>query len=99
MIRADLRRLGQTTKVERSTLNQVRQKIAELRAKSQLSTEAKQYDFDQRLAEIRKAETERKEKKKNKGKAQEEEAKPVEGDQDEMMAMMGFGNFSEATKR
>jgi len=39
--------------VVKSTLNDVRQKIAELRAKTAASAESKQYDFDQRIREIK----------------------------------------------
>lgn len=100
----DLRRLGQTTKVVKSTLNDVRQKIADLRAKSAAAAEAKQYDFEQRIKEIKAAELaskeeqrEAKRRKKEEEKAAEE-AKRTEGVDEDMMKMMGFGGFGGGAK-
>ncbi|GAA5825798.1 hypothetical protein JCM3770_002107, partial [Rhodotorula araucariae] len=100
-----LRRLGQTTKVVKSTLNDVRQKIAELRAKSAAATEAKQYDFEQRIKEIKAAEVasreearEAKKRKKEEERVKAEQEKNAGADKN-MMAMMGFGSFGGATKR
>jgi U4/U6.U5 tri-snRNP component SNU23 len=102
--RPDLRRLGQTTKVVKSTLNDVRQKIADLRAKSAAAAEAKQYDFEQRIKEIKAAEVaskeeqrEAKRRKKEEEKAAEE-AKRTEGVDEDMMKMMGFGGFGGGAK-
>lgn len=52
----DLRQLGQKTQVARSTLDQVRAKIASLREATQQQTSSKQYDCNQRLKEIQAAE-------------------------------------------
>ncbi|GAA5875157.1 hypothetical protein JCM3774_001657 [Rhodotorula dairenensis] len=97
--RTHLRRLGQTTKVAHSTLNDVRLKIAELRAASAASAEKKQYDFEQRIREIKLAEEkdreaarEAKRRKKEDDKKREEEAR-TEGADKDMMALMGFGTF------
>lgn len=96
---ADLRRLGQTTKVSTSTLNDVRLRIAELREKSAAAAEKKQYDFEQRIKEIKLAEAKDKEelraakrKKKEEEKQKAEEERNAGADKD-MMAMMGFGSF------
>lgn len=97
--RTHLRRLGQTTKVAHSTLNDVRLKIAELREKSAASAEKKQYDFEQRIKEIQLAEqkdkeaareAKRRKREEERKKEQEELTKGVDKD---MMAAMGFGAF------
>ena len=49
----DLRRLGQTTKIARSNVEQVRERIAMLREKTREASQAKSYDFQQRIAEIK----------------------------------------------
>lgn len=51
--RTDLKMLGQTTQVGRSTLAQVRAKIASLREQNSQKVTAKNYDFNQRLAAVR----------------------------------------------
>lgn len=124
----DLRRIGQTTKVVKSTLNDVRNKIAELRAKTAASAESKKYDFDARIKEIQAMEIETRKKEKEDRKAKKAEAKkvvagggvkaeadgaPTKGKKgaagpkadvgevqadEEMMKMMGFGNFGASTK-
>lgn len=99
----DLRRLGQTTKVVKSTLNDVRTKIAELRAKTAATTESKQYDFAQRIKDIKEAETKGKEEAREaKRRKKEEETaareKEMGGGDEEMMKMMGFGNFGGGVK-
>ncbi|GAA5826433.1 hypothetical protein JCM11251_002364 [Rhodosporidiobolus azoricus] len=97
--RSHLRRLGQTTKVAKSTLNDVRQKIAELRAKSAAAAQAKQYDFEQRIKEIKAAEAASKEeqreakRRKKEEEKKAEEAKRTEGVDEDMMKTMGFGSF------
>ncbi|GAA5844736.1 hypothetical protein JCM9279_002902 [Rhodotorula babjevae] len=98
--RTHLRRLGQTTKVVKSTLNDVRQKIAELRAKSAASADAKKYDFDQRIKDIKQAElASRDEARETKRRKREEEREQAEKDRtkgadQDMMALMGFGGFA-----
>ncbi|KAJ7594318.1 hypothetical protein C8J56DRAFT_820875 [Mycena floridula] len=101
--RAHLRALGQTTRLERSTLEQVRARIALLREKTKDAVTAKTYDFDQRLAEVKAKETALREEKKAKKKLVKEQARlelvheTVEGD-DEMAKMMGFGGFGSSKK-
>lgn len=102
---ADLRRLGQTTKVKTSTLNDVRLKIAELREKSAAAADKKQYDFEQRIKEIKLAEAKEKEDQREaKRRKKEEERQKAEdelnkGADKDMMAMMGFGTFGGGAKR
>lgn len=88
--------LGQTTRVVKSSLNDVREKIAELRAKTAASTESKQYDFDQRILEIKALEAASKlamkeAKKKKKSLAEEKVNQPED---EEMMKSMGFSGFA-----
>jgi U4/U6.U5 tri-snRNP component SNU23 len=101
----DLRALGQTTRIERSTVEQVRARIAYLREKTKDASNAKSFDFEQRLAEIREkeaaAQAEKKaEKKMQKAKALVELAKDTVVDQegDDMMKMMGFSGFGTSKK-
>ncbi|PPQ89694.1 hypothetical protein CVT25_014095 [Psilocybe cyanescens] len=100
--RAHLRALGQTTKIERSTLAQVQARIAFLREKTKEAASAKAFDFDQRLAEVREKERELREKKKIEKKAEKEKARLAmindnDGDS-EMSALMGFGGFGSTKK-
>ncbi|POY71071.1 hypothetical protein BMF94_5828 [Rhodotorula taiwanensis] len=103
--RNHLRRLGQTTKVKTSTLNDVRLKIAELREKSAAAADKKQYDFEQRIKEIKLAEAKEKEDQREaKRRKKEEERQKAEdelnkGADKDMMAMMGFGTFGGGAKR
>ncbi|GAA5934693.1 U4/U6-U5 snRNP complex subunit SNU23 [Sporobolomyces koalae] len=97
--RSHLRRLGQTTKVKRTTLDDVRQKISELRARTAQASEKKAYDFAQRIREIKAEEIkEREEMKEAKRRKKEqdklEERKQLEQGVDQgMMDMMGFAGF------
>jgi U4/U6.U5 tri-snRNP component SNU23 len=105
--RTDLRALGQTTRIERSTVEQVRDKIASLRAQTKEASQAKAFDFDKRLAEIRDKELAAREEKKAAKKAERERARlelaqgaaamQVDGDGD-MMNMMGFSGFGSTKK-
>ncbi|KAL1704906.1 hypothetical protein EV121DRAFT_204718 [Schizophyllum commune] len=101
--RAHLRTLGQTTNIERSSLEQVRRRIAFLREQTRAASTQKQYDFDQRLAEIKaKQQAEREEKKKAKQQAKEAARMQLieesGGPDDEMAKMMGFGGFGSTKK-
>ncbi|THH01141.1 hypothetical protein EW026_g1501 [Hermanssonia centrifuga] len=103
--RAHLRALGQTTRIERSTVEQVRARIAYLREKTKEASNAKSFDFEQRLAEVRAKEDAIREEKKALKKAEKERARVelvkdtamVQGDND-MMQMMGFGGFGTSKK-
>ena len=102
----DLRQIGQTTKVERSTIEQVRARIALLREKTKDAANAKTYDFEQRLAEIKAKETELRVSKKEQRKAakeavlraqlekEAEKDETTKAEEDDMMQMMGFSGFS-----
>lgn len=103
----DLRAIGQTTRLERSTVEQVRAKIASLRAQTKEASQAKAFDFDKRLTEIRNKELAEREEKKAAKKAQREKARlelaqgaaamQVDGDND-MVDMMGFSGFGSTKK-
>ncbi|KAH8828541.1 hypothetical protein DL96DRAFT_1463260 [Flagelloscypha sp. PMI_526] len=101
--RAHLRAIGQTTKIERSTVEQVRARIALLRERTKEASQAKEFDFDQRLAEIKSRESavraERKaQKKAAKDKARQELVKETTAEDVEMAEMMGFGGFGSSKK-
>ncbi|KAH9942337.1 uncharacterized protein BXZ73DRAFT_40840 [Epithele typhae] len=107
--RAHLRALGQTTKIARSTVEQVRARIAYLREKTREASDAKSFDFEQRLAEVRAREAALRDEKKAAKKAQRDRAR-VElakeagagtdgaGGGGDMMAMMGFAGFGTTKK-
>jgi len=99
--RSHLRHLGQTTRIARSTVEQVRARIAMLREKTKEAASAKAFDFDKRLEEIRQKEQAEREAKKAEKKAVRE-AKLIEAAQDDdtasMAAMMGFGGFGSSKK-
>jgi U4/U6.U5 tri-snRNP component SNU23 len=102
--KAHLRIIGQTTRIERSTLQQVRDRIAYLREKTKEASSAKSFDFDQRLAEIKAKEATLRAEKKAHKKAEKEKARvelvkesAMDGE-DDMAKMMGFGGFGSTKK-
>ena len=93
--------IGQTTRVERSTLEQVRARIALLREKTKESAHAKSFDFDQRLAEIKVKEEALREARKVQKKAEKEKARVElvkDFEDDDIAQMMGFGGFGTSKK-
>jgi U4/U6.U5 tri-snRNP component SNU23 len=95
----DLRQLGQTTQVARSTLEQVRARLEywqeEIKQRSKTTT--RQYDFEARVAEI--AAQQKLEKQQRRAKRREAKQVKQESVQDQdAMAMMGFGNFGSSKK-
>jgi U4/U6.U5 tri-snRNP component SNU23 len=81
----DLRRLGQTTQVERSTLSQVRAKIAALRAATADKVTARNFDFQKRLQAVKDADADEKARRKEERKRKREERR-----EDEQLARMGI---------
>lgn len=90
-------------------MEQVRAKIASLRAQTREASQAKAFDFDKRLAEIRDKELAARTEKKAAKKAERERARlelaqdvaamQVDGDQaHDMMNMMGFSGFGSTKK-
>ncbi|KAF8514215.1 hypothetical protein BU17DRAFT_94703 [Hysterangium stoloniferum] len=103
--RQHLRRLGQTTRIERSTVEQVRARIAMLREKTKAASEAKSFDFDKRLAEVKAKEDALREEKKQAKKAAKEAARMevvkdavTLAEEDEMSKMMGFSGFGSSKR-
>jgi len=97
----DLRMIGQTTRIERSTLDQVRARIALLREKTKESSNAKSFDFDQRLAEVKAKEQALREEKKAQKKVEKEKARvelAKDYVDDDVAKMMGFGGFGSSKK-
>lgn len=101
----DLRKLGQTTRIARSTVEQVRARIAMLREKTKEASAAKTFDFEKRLAEIKAKEDALRAEKKAEKKAAKEKARielvkdaVSQTEDDEMAQMMGFGGFGSSKK-
>jgi U4/U6.U5 tri-snRNP component SNU23 len=100
-----LRALGQTTKIARSTVQQVRERIAHLREKTKEASNAKSYDFEQRLADIKAKELSLRAEKKQQKKMEREKAR-VElvkdsatlQDENDMMQTLGFSGFGSTKK-
>jgi U4/U6.U5 tri-snRNP component SNU23 len=98
--------LGQSTNIERSTVEQVRAKIARLREETREAQGAKAYDFDKRLAQIKAKEDEIRAERKAKRKALREaqrmeiaKSNEVEmAENDDMAHMMGFSGFGTTKK-
>ncbi|KIM92046.1 hypothetical protein PILCRDRAFT_810064, partial [Piloderma croceum F 1598] len=95
--KAHLRVIGQTTRIERSTLEQVRARIAYLREKTKEASNAKSFDFDQRLGEVKAKEAALRAARKAQKKAEKDKARlelvkdsTMDGE-DDMAKMMGFG--------
>jgi len=96
--RAHLRRLGQSTNISRSTVEQVRARIAMLREKTKEQAAAKNYDFEKRIQEIRDKETQeraqKRQQKKERRQALRAPKDPEMMEVDEEIAQtMGFGGF------
>ncbi|PVG02502.1 hypothetical protein CPB86DRAFT_584290 [Serendipita vermifera] len=106
--RNHLRMIGQTTRVERSTVEQVREKIAALREQTKEARAAKAFDFERRLAEIKaKEDALRAERKAQRKAAKESQRLEVINaanedvdmqSRDDIASMMGFSGFG-TTKR
>lgn len=86
--------MGQTVDTERSTLQQVQARIALLRERTREASQKKEYDFRQRVADIRQAEIDKKTNKRKNKKAKTAIENTESGDVDEesveMARMMGF---------
>jgi U4/U6.U5 tri-snRNP component SNU23 len=102
----DLRNLGQTKRTDRSTLSQVRARIAKLREETKHKTTAANFDFKTRLTAVKDAERQEKEARKEDRKRKREERRKAEaGEQEvgggdiEMEQMMGFGGFGGGKKK
>lgn len=92
------RNLGMSMKIERSTLDQVKQRMQ--MNKNKQEEKKKQYDFEERMKELKeeeeKAKAYRKEKKKESKKLKNDQP-TVEG-MDDMATVMGFSGFGGSVK-
>lgn len=83
----------------KSTLNDVRVKIASLRSQTAVVADSKKYDFEARIAAIKAVEAAEQQRKKDERKAKKGGGvKPVKEEQEtqaeeEMRIAMGFGSF------
>lgn len=75
---SDLAELGQTNIVSRSTVSQVRARIAQLRAETAHKVTAANFDFQQRLNEVRDSEAAEKQRRKEEKKRKREEKREEE---------------------
>jgi U4/U6.U5 tri-snRNP component SNU23 len=94
--------MGQTTKLERSTVEQVRARIALLRERTKEAAAARTFDFDQRLSALKAQEAALREEKKAQKKARSQQARmqlATESESiDDMSKLMGFGSFGSSKK-
>jgi len=99
--RSHLRTIGQTTTIERSTLEQVRERIAFLRAQTKERSAAHEFDFERRLSDIRAQELEKREEKKRQRQASRMAAQQsaIEGVDVDTFEMMGFAGFGSTKQR
>ncbi|RUS21602.1 hypothetical protein BC937DRAFT_92146 [Endogone sp. FLAS-F59071] len=96
--------LGMSMRVERSTVDQVKERLAALKRKVEQKDE-KEYDLDARIeaAKLEDEEEKRRRKERKKQKREEErnakdEDAPVAEEDNEMAKMMGFGGFGTTSK-
>lgn len=97
--------MGQTTRIERSTVEQVRARIAFLRERTKEASDAKSFDFDKRLAEVKAKEDALRQEKKLAKKAAKEASRVelvkdavAQAEEDEMAKAMGFAGFGSSKK-
>jgi len=94
--------LGMSMKVERSTLDQVKERFA--RNKGKMEEKKKDYHLEERVKDLQEEEQKNREYQKEQKRAKKRQAKEMEegpgeeGDAD-MMAMMGFSGFGTSSKR
>lgn len=91
------RNLGMSMRVERSTLDQVKQRFEV--NKKKLEEKKKDYDFEQRMQELREEEEKlreyRREKRKERKRKHQESSEDIDPD---MAATMGFSGFGSSKK-
>ncbi|ELU02612.1 hypothetical protein CAPTEDRAFT_20763 [Capitella teleta] len=89
--------LGMSMRVERSSLDQVKQRFESNKKKA--DEKKKEYDFEERVRELKEEEEKHKAYKKNKRKRRAQDA-DLDGDEmdPEMAAMMGFAGFGGSKK-
>jgi U4/U6.U5 tri-snRNP component SNU23 len=93
------RNLGMSMKVERSSIDQVRERFSKNKRKIEEKKDTPEYDLDAQLKNMEKQDEERKlQTKMRKKKHHEEEGEPAESFDDEMAKMMGFSGFGGSKK-
>ena len=91
------RNLGMSMKIERSSLDQVKERFA--LNKKKMEEKKKDYDFEERMRELKEEEEKQKEYRRNKKKRKHEEIEDdAAGADPDMMAMMGFSGFGGSKK-
>ncbi|XP_077448603.1 zinc finger matrin-type protein 2 [Stigmatopora argus] len=93
------RNLGMSMRVERSSLDQVKKRFEA--NKKKMEEKQKEYDFEERMKELREEEEKAKAYKKEKQKERKRRAEDDGGDfedDDEMAAVMGFSGFGTSKK-
>ncbi|KAM8861190.1 zinc finger matrin-type protein 2 [Synchiropus picturatus] len=93
------RNLGMSMRVERSTLDQVKKRFEV--NKKKMEEKQKEYDFEERMKELREEEEKAKaykKEKQRKRKRQAEDDGDEDLDDDEMAAVMGFSRFGASKK-
>merc|ERR1712048_754271 len=89
------RNMGMSMKVERSTLDQVKNRFATVKRKQEEAERKKEYDFEKRMQELEEEEERGKQRKReyklNKKRKTEEESEEFQDN--DVAAMMGFGGF------
>merc|ERR1712218_225525 len=86
------RNLGMSMKIERSSLDQVKERFA--LNKKKMEEKKKDYDFEERMKELKEEEEKQREYRRNKKKRKHEEVEEdTAGGDPDMMAMMGFSGF------
>merc|ERR1712112_303171 len=91
------RNLGMSMKIERSSLDQVKERFA--LNKKKLEEKKKDYDFEERMKEPKEEEEKQREYRRNKKKRKHEEVEDDTAGADlDMMAMMGFSGFGGSKK-
>merc|ERR1711994_1058537 len=91
------RNLGMSMKIERSSLDQVKERFAINKRK--MEEKKKEYDFEERMKELKEEEEKQREYKRNKKKRKLEEVEEdTAGGDPDMMAMMGFSGFGGSKK-
>ena len=89
--------MGMSMKIERSSLDQVKDRFAKNKLK--LEEKKKEYDFDERMKELKEEEEKQREYKRNKKKRKHDEVEEDSfGGDPDMMAMMGFSGFGGSKK-
>ncbi|XP_048777240.1 zinc finger matrin-type protein 2-like isoform X2 [Ostrea edulis] len=91
------RNLGMSMKIERSSLDQVKKRF-EIN-KKKMEEKKKEYDFEERLKELKEEEEKQKAYKKEKRKERKRKADPDSSDgPSDMAAVMGFSGFGTSKK-